>query len=100
MEDGATEHRTALIQAILQRRNDPKVTAAPTQTPKQVCVFIGVRGQEAVIGRNYVRAYNVVDGQAVPGMHVAPAAAERKAGNAGPGNDPQGGGQTERLGLA
>ena len=88
------------MQLVFERGDDAEVAAAAAQSPEQVRVIVGARGQEPAIGGDDVGGEQVVAGQAVLALQPADAAAEGEAGDAGRRHGAAGGGESEGLGLA
>ena len=71
----------------------------PRTAPEKVLVFGSIRRQQTPVGGDHVRTDDVVDGQPILGVQVAPTAAERQTGDADGGDDTLRRGQTEGLRL-
>src|SRR6266536_1803906 len=57
--------RSDLVEAVLERRNDPEVAAAAAYRPEQVSVFVCAGGAQPTVGGNDVYGKQVVAREAV-----------------------------------
>ena len=93
----AGEHGPELVQAVLERRHDAEVAAAPAQRPEQVGPLVLAGSDLLAVDGDEVRRQQVVDDRAVLAHQPADAAAEREPGDSGVGDDPAHGRQAVRL---
>ena len=93
------EHLGAeLVQAQLERGDDPEVATASAQRPVKVLVLLGAGAYAPAVGKHHLGRHEVVDGHPVPAPLMGDAAAERQPGDSGLRHDAAGRGQPERRG--
>ncbi len=99
-EDGSGHHgRPDGVQGELECGDDAEVSAAASQRPEQIGVFIGGRPDDAALGGDHLGGKQVVDAEPVLAHEEADATAEGEPGDAGVAHDAAGGGQTVGLRL-
>ncbi len=64
--------RSDLVEAVLERRNDPEVAAAAAYRPEQVSVFVCAGGAQPTVGGNDVYGKQVVAREAVRSAEPPP----------------------------
>lgn len=82
VEDRACEHgprsvrRADGLQSELQRGDSPEVAAAAAQRPQQVRMLVLADADEVTVGRDGLRAYEVIAGEPVRTVEMAESAAQ------------------------
>src|SRR5438874_982462 len=87
-----------LVQAVLERRDDPEVSATAAQSPEQILVLLIAGHDNLPVGGDDLGRDEVVARQPVLARQVADAATKRQPRDAGRPDDPTGGGQAVGVG--
>ena len=83
IENSSAQHSANFVEAVFQRGHNPKIATTAAHAPEEIGIVRSIGGKQPAIGGDHIRADDIVYGEPMLAMQVAPAAAKRQPCDAG-----------------